>query len=273
MRYKKWALHLHRDDKWIDEIRLNGVASTPLLRLKTNYQYKTIGLSGGEWRVSTMWQSQRSLMLISGAQSSDDGNWNNFDGPYYTIESACAALYPGLYNSQKHAHNVLIESIDFVRKGRILYRSSLDGIAVPLLTAAGHLPWAWLQACDQPLDTDEAWADHARLCHQVGCAAEAVSTYKLLILHENYFEERSAVTDIFDEGVLHKKVGLVHRFCAKHLRRGDCGLEDADENYEVVEGQGPQGAQGFGEYISESIQGRVVEILEDDGEDHGPVSA
>jgi hypothetical protein len=28
-----------------------------------------------------------------------------------------------------------------------------------------------------------------------------------------------------------------HQFCDRHATRGDCGLEDADENYEALEGE------------------------------------
>ena len=31
-------------------------------------------------------------------------------------------------------------------------------------------------------------------------------------------------------------------FCHRHLQRGDCGIEDADSNYEVLEGPGPEGS-------------------------------
>jgi hypothetical protein len=232
--------HRHDDDEWIDEIRLSS-DTKPLLRLFTCYRYKTSGLSGDEWRTSTMWQCIEGLM-IGNEENDGTPGWFNFDGPYYKLSAGCAALYPGLYSSQRHAHNLPIHYIDFLRKGRVLYRSSYDNQPMTLLVVAGHLSWALMQANDQPLGTAEAWEDVKKLCHQPGCSNLAVSTYRL-----QYLYDRSG-----KKSEIAHMTPLVRRFCPIHLCRGDCGLEDADSNYEVLEGPGPNEAVGWRDYQSQS---------------------
>lgn len=225
-------LHRHQDDQWLDEIRLVG-ADGPLLRLVLRYRYKTSDMSGDEWRTSTMWQCS-DLCRMDGDQHGPEG-WHDFDGAYGgKLETGCAALYPGLYTSQSHAHATEVVGVEFLRKGRKLYGSDHAGESRPLLTVAGHLPWALVCAKDEPLGTNEAWADYARLCHQPGCAEDAVSTYAF---------RTHALGDR----------GLVHRFCPLHLRRGDCGREDNDANYVVIDGLGPDDAVGWREYESRAV--------------------
>lgn len=245
----------HGDDvNWFDEIRLMGEAG-PLLRLATFYRYKTSGLSGDEWRVSTAWQSSELLQTQGSEPNERTPGWSTFDGGWHGLATGCAALYPGLYSSQQHTHGVSVLSTQFLRKGRVLYASSYDGEARPLLTMAGHLPWALLEAGDHPVGTDEAWEDMRLLCYQLGCAEEAVSTYRLLKRFDRSGTESPAeATRWLPLGTKpkNKQVGLVRRFCPIHLQRGDCGLEDADRNYKIVEGPGPESAVGWLKYQRES---------------------
>jgi hypothetical protein len=87
-------------------------------------------------------------------------------------------------------------------------------------------------------------------CDQVGCHREAVSKYRLKRLtseHGEYLHE--------SEGAY---ANYVRRFCKRHLRRGDCGREDADDNYEVIEGPGPDDSSNPEESPSEF--GGVVQV-------------
>ena len=229
-----YDLHRHRDDHWLDEVRLVG-PDGPALRLVTRSRYKTSALSGDEWRTSTAWQHSDLLRMQGDEVYCASPGWYTYDGGWHgKLEIGCAALYPGLYSSQQHAHSYPIERVEFLRKGRALYSATYDGEPRPLLTLAGHLPWALVTAGDQPTGTDEAWADFRRLCHQPGCCEPAVSTYRLRKLFNQRGDESPAETVRHQP---HKRtVGLVHRFCSQHLRRGDCGLQDADANYEVMDG-------------------------------------
>lgn len=230
-----YDLHLHHDDHLLDEVMLVAEQSSAL-RLKTLYRYKVSDISGDEWRTSTMWQAFGLPLQGDHEPDRHEPDWLSFDGGWSgKLEVGCAALYPGLYSSQPQLHHVPVLRIEFRRKGRTLYTSSYDGAARPLLTVAGHLSWALISAQDQGLGTNGMWQDHAQLCHQAGCAEPAVSTYRIKNLYDKWGDPRPAVQQ-------HPKGerGLVHRFCRLHLRRGDCGLEDADRNYEVIQGPGPE---------------------------------
>ncbi len=230
MRYDETHdLHRHRDDHWLDEIRLVG-EDGPLLRLVLRYRYKTSGLSGGGWRTSTTWQMQGDVLA--------PGGWGAFgDGYGRKLEAGCAALYPLLCAYQFHNHAAEILRVEFLRKGRVLHTSG----GGPLLTVAGGLSWAMVCTSDEPLGTEEAWADHRRLCHQPGCAEKAASTYALRHQYD------------LDGKPSQPRRPLVHRFCPLHLRRGDGGREDNDANYVVLDGPGPEAAVGWREYESRAV--------------------
>lgn len=85
-------------------------------------------------------------------------------------------------------------------------------------------------------------------CANPGCQNDAVSEYRLKMLYSREGYSREPYGD--------QRI----RFCQRHLRRGDCGLQDADANYEVVVGPGPDQARGYGDDISESAFGGVIEI-------------
>lgn len=92
-------------------------------------------------------------------------------------------------------------------------------------SAASALPYFWMTLydwCNGPL------YDGARggRCQQAGCGELATVTYRLK-------QEYSAR----GEGPLPPSYApQFRRFCDKHAVRGDCGLEDADDNYELVSG-------------------------------------
>lgn len=67
-----------------------------------------------------------------------------------------------------------------------------------------------------------------KLCQSIGCKNEATVFYRLKKKFCNCGSESEAHSN------------WMRRFCAHHSTRGDCGLEDADRNYELVEGAGAQ---------------------------------
>jgi hypothetical protein len=224
----------HPDDEWFDEIRVE-TAEGPLLRIITQYRYKTSNMSGDEWRTSASIQVRR-------------GNvWSDFDNRYVNLETASKGLYPGFYTSHPELHEVETTTIDFYRKGIKLYESSYDGRPLAFIHAAGHLPWALViarQDSGQMPNSND-------YCFQPGCAEEAISTYRLKVEYSK-------------NGVFSREPRreLRRRFCLRHLRRGDCGLEDADENYEVIEGPGPDEAQGWQGDVSESRFGGFIDLTD-----------
>ncbi len=216
------------DSEFCDEVQLISSQKGPLLRCTTIPRYKSSGLSGDEWRISAMWQIGKN-------------EWKDFDGGYRNIKTACQALYGGLYSSHPDMQSIMIATVDWYQKGSKIYESSYDSQPLSLIHTAGHLPWAYMMAQESYV-----YRNQNELCFQPGCDNRAVATYKLRF-------------EYCDHG--HKtenKFNYHRRFCARHLRRGDCGLEDADRNYIVIDGPGPDQAQGFDDDISPAKFGGFI---------------
>ncbi len=220
----------HEDDEWFDEVRFEMVDS-PVLRLIVVPRFKTSDLSGDEWRVSAKTQ----VMC--------EYKWDDLDTGHACLRAAAAGLYPGIFSSHPDLHSIDVVSMDFYRKRIKAYRSTYDGKELRLISAVGHLPWTLIMARENSGIPDN-WYDY---CFQPGCSERAVSVYELKYRYCH-------------EGHAHAADDAVRKFCQKHLRRGDCGLEDADENYTVVSGPGPHKAAGWQEDKSPSQFGGVVEL-------------
>lgn len=226
-RYKR-----HSDDEWFDEVRFETGEGT-LLRIVIKYRYKTSSMSGDEWRTSANIQVRRGKA------------WSDFDTGHANLEAACRGLYPAFFTSHPELHGVMTTTVDFYRKGVKLYEASYDGQPLEFIHAAGHLPSALVQARQ---DTARM-PDEYDYCFQPGCPEKAVSTYRLKMEYSR-------------DGVFSREPRREtrRRFCLRHLRRGDCGLEDADDNYEVVEGPGPDEAQGWQGDVSEAAFGGFIDL-------------
>lgn len=66
------------------------------------------------------------------------------------------------------------------------------------------------------------------ICDQESCLEQAAVTYKLKML----YDRNGIETDPYRED--HRP--LVRKFCQEHSTRGNCALEDADDNYEILQG-------------------------------------
>lgn len=92
--------------------------------------------------------------------------------------------------------------------------------------AIAHLPWllaTWTETAGE--EWTQRIADDKKTCHQPGCSAPATVQYRL----KSEFS-REGFKDPLDDDTR----DLRRAFCDAHKERGDCGLEDADRNYEVV---------------------------------------
>lgn len=88
-----------------------------------------------------------------------------------------------------------------------------------------------------------------KLCDQPSCCNKWVAKYRLKRLTDT----NGHWLDMKDQyGAYYRK------FCAVHLRRGDCSREDSDGNYVVIDGPGP----GASTNVQSSPSGLVV--LNDD---------
>lgn len=136
--------------------------------------------------------------------------------------------------------------IRLLRKGVVLYERWVGNIAYAGIAVAEMLNG------DRDKHMVEDFAERmkglASKCANPGCQEEAVSEYRLKMEYSREGMKREPYGD--------KRI----KFCQRHLRRGDCGLQDADVNYEVVSGPGPNEARGFHGDISESAFGGTIEI-------------
>lgn len=105
---------------------------------------------------------------------------------------------------------------EFVRDGKVIHTES-----------TARVEWAAMMLPGQFLTVPEAtefpaFAANPDVCFQPGCAKPPTVTYRPRFLYDrrgNRFENKH------NEHL---------RFCDEHKTRGDCGLEDADDNYERV---------------------------------------
>ncbi len=241
----------HEDDYGIDEVLF--VAPVPktvvpinreealahaFLHLAIIERYKTSGLSGNEWRFGAG-------LYVREEHRAD---WR-LVSTYIDLKGAMAFVYPELYGdfiTGKWTAAIVtrkVGAITFSWKGHPVWSSSYDGAPTDLLVAAGHLPFAWIQSGDHGSDPSPL----KTLCAQPGCANPHVSVYRL---KKRYCHQGHATDPVFSEDV--------RGFCAKHLRRGDCGLDDADANYEVVSGPGPDGHEPNPDVVKQAVMGPPI---------------
>lgn len=135
--------------------------------------------------------------------------------------------------------------VKFFFKGEIIHEKSFRDME----TAAALLSHSLLAGMDNGIPNRIIELEKTK-CDQVGCHRDAVNKVRLKRLTS---ERGEYLHD--DEGAYSTSI---RRFCRRHLRRGDCGREDADDNYEVLEGPGPDASSNLEE--SPSAFGGVVQI-------------
>ena len=105
--------------------------------------------------------------------------------------------------------------MEFYRKGNLIFEKSYRNVE----TACGFAYAAYLSGID---DGKGYFGGDSNLCNQEGCNNYATVKYKLKKFYSR-------------EGYEKEPFGPTYRFfCEEHKTRGDCGLEDADRNYEKV---------------------------------------
>lgn len=109
--------------------------------------------------------------------------------------------------------------VELMCKGEVLVEETYGTVE----SAAKFLPWLIASSQD---DGKCYYAGIDGKCDQEGCAEEPTVFFKL--------KQRFCVGG-GNCGQEIKQYGENYRkFCDKHKRRGDCGLEDADSNYEAA---------------------------------------
>jgi hypothetical protein len=107
--------------------------------------------------------------------------------------------------------------VQLLRKGQVCFEKSFRNIK----TACAYLPAVHGEAYD---NGKAMFGGEGDFCDQEGCSSHATVTYrkKADFCHDGHKTE------------LGDRV-KIRRFCDKHKDRGDCGMDDADRNYEPFE--------------------------------------
>ena len=120
--------------------------------------------------------------------------------------------------------------IEFFRKGQLAHEEHCRDVE----TACRLLAWFHSNACD---NGKGFFAGEGDQCDQEGCSAPATVTYAIKKSHCRScgHGDQPPFTSLAGDK-------YVRRFCDRHKTRGDCGLDDADENYEVIDGKASEAA-------------------------------
>lgn len=141
----------------------------------------------------------------------------------------------GLSGDEWRFHRV----IQLFRKGALMHEDAYNG---NISSVASYLPWKLVEWRERAESIEEFRRED--LCFQPGCQEKAVSEYEII----EEFGPQGQRLHPEETGFFSKR----RRFCARHLRRGDCDREDCDANYRVISGPGPDENVWTGARISES---------------------
>lgn len=137
-------------------------------------------------------------------------------------------------------------SLEMWNKGELIFNRSFGNIEA----AVNSLPWFFMVGGEPGVAPDaydqEAACRAQEKCCQPGCSNMPVAEYRLKEHYSDYGEKLDSSE--------RSSFPYHRRFCEKHLTRGDCGLEDADDNYEVVSGPGPDSTDWAGSDVREAAQ-------------------
>lgn len=107
--------------------------------------------------------------------------------------------------------------IEFWRKGKVVHSCLSRNVH----TACSHVGYRHDEATD---DAKGYFAGEGDVCDQEGCSNPATVYLRL----KKGYERNSGA----ERQLSHR--GEYRCFCVRHQTRGDCGLEDADSNYEPI---------------------------------------
>ena len=214
----KYPLRRHRDDGYVDEVSLSAAGG---VRLHASIvpRYKTSGLSGDEWRISAV------LEVFQGASERPF-----FTRAFHSMRRLFEYSPKFLYEECRDVLGASPAVLRVSRKGVECFGQSFPTFGQAAIGLGWHVTVAnegtagveW-----HHLTNEEELAR----CQQVGCAAPPVNLFHLKQIDEGK-SGGHLVTPPYDF------VGQYVWYCARHTTRGNCGLEDADRNLELVAGAG-----------------------------------
>jgi hypothetical protein len=105
---------------------------------------------------------------------------------------------------------------EFYRKGKLIHEI---GCGSNMNHATALLYWHYCRALD---DGKGYFVGEDDICDQEGCSDPATVTYQKKKRWCSQCGESQEIEDAI----------VIRKFCGRHKERGDCGLDDADDNYE-----------------------------------------
>jgi len=111
--------------------------------------------------------------------------------------------------------------IKFLRKGKVIHEAYNHNIENAIHMLYAH----YAQAHDEG---KMFFAGEGDFCDQEGCSEKATVVYRL---KKKYCKEYGHEPTVYKP-----EESPIRMFCERHSKRGDCGLDDSDANYELLEG-------------------------------------
>jgi hypothetical protein len=210
----KTPLRRHHDDDYWDAVTIQS-ATGANFRAFIYPRYKTSGLSGDEWRISA-------IVEVRTHPKEEPASLGRL---YHRMNKVFEYAPYFVYKGTPELFSAPDATLTVERKGHVLmtevrptFGDAVIGLGWHIVTAnegRDGVEWHHL--------TDEQEREH---CQQVGCSKPPVVVYRIKKL-QVHPSERFMVKPEFDFQ------GQFTWYCADHSERGDCGLEDADDNLEL----------------------------------------
>jgi hypothetical protein len=122
--------------------------------------------------------------------------------------------------------------IEFKHKGEVVFSAGAGDMQSAYMMLGHHM---LEQACPIPDRVIEIERD---ACDQPSCKEKAVGRYML----KRLTADNGEFLDMKEQYSTYYR-----QFCKKHARRGDCSREDADDNYEPLDGLKPEASSNIHE--------------------------
>jgi hypothetical protein len=132
-------------------------------------------------------------------------------------------------------------AVKFFFKGECVHETGANSMQNALML----LPSEWVRA-QEPIPSRIIEMEYSGLCDQPSCPNQAEGRFKI----KRETADNGSWLDP-EEWRYHESY---RQFCKRHIKRGDCSREDADDNYEPLDGVGPDASTNF----IESPAGQVV---------------
>jgi hypothetical protein len=214
-------LRRHADDDYCDCVTIVS-REGPMLTASVKPRFKTSAISGSEWRVSAQIEVHvRPNKLLALGQARYHRMRELFEyAPFHVYAAARAS----------HLLDLPRATLTVERKGVVLMREERPTFGDALLGMGWHIRTA--NEGREGVDWHHLSNEEEReRCQQVGCADPPRNFYRL----KKILTGRGSDVLIDPE---YDFIGQFTWYCGRHTLRGGQGLEDNDENLELVMGPG-----------------------------------